>query len=313
MSGTDGRREPGSGAWMRDNFVLYFVAAGAYGGSLTHWLHLARRYGQGGWSAWFLALCVDALAFQAAQERQVDLAWQRGKKGLVSFPVVVLIFSVLLTLAGQVGTAQHTAGGILLALLPGVVLLIAIAFIERRGAERVRQARADEAERQCAEEQELARQQERKAEERRRAEAERQRQEAAEQEARRQAERERQRLEREERRRQVEAQRLGQASPSQPPAVSEGVSPAVSPGGPGGLFAVPPSEAGANTPERLAMWQHWIHTIKAERRIPSGAELLTAGGCSSESSLGRRMSARWRLIEPAASLVRDLQAEAAGS
>ena len=69
-----GRRELRFGPWMRDNFVLYFVAAGAYGGNLTHWLHLARRYGQGGWSAWFLALCVDALAFH-------DRAVASGQRG----------------------------------------------------------------------------------------------------------------------------------------------------------------------------------------------------------------------------------------
>lgn len=282
------------------------LAGVAFYGSFHHWTSLLSHHGQSGPEAVIAALCVDVGIYRATLAKQRDAAIGRKPKGLCSFPTFCMFAGIILTLAGNVATAQPTAWGVIGALIPGVMLLMSIALSERDAAETTRRTALKRAQaRALIEEQE--------AEQRRLAEAERLRREAAEEEAQRQAERERQRLEREERRRLAETQRLGQASPSQPPAVSGSVSPAVSASVSGGLFAVPPPEAGANTPERLAMWAHWVHAIKAERRVPSGAELLTAGGCSEESSLGRRMSAKWRLIEPAASFLRDLESEAAGS
>jgi hypothetical protein len=141
----------------------------------------------------------------------------------------------------------------------------------------------------------------------RQAERDRLREIAREEEEQRRADAERKRLERDERRRQIGADRLALPPASRGPNVSPPASGTVSAGW---LHVVPPPEAEAGTPERQAMWSFWVHTIKTERRVPSGAELLTAGNCAADSSLGRRMSAKWKLIEPAKSL---LAREATGS
>ena len=299
---TGGKQESRFWSWMSRSGVLWTVALGSYAGSLTHWLRLAVRNGQGGLAAWFISACVDLLALQAARERQNDAKVGRGPRfGIVSWPAVVMIFSVVVTLAGNAFTAKPTAGGVLLAIFPGVALLISISFMERRAAEEGRRQKAarQKAERQEAEER--ARREEEEREQRCLAEAGRLRQEAARAEAGRQAERERQRHEREERRRLAGAERHGAVSPSSGGNVTAGVTA-------GGLHAVPPSEARANSPERRAMWGFWVHAIKQERRIPSGEELRAAGGCNEGSAAGRIAAKQWRQIEPAASLLRDQEA-----
>jgi hypothetical protein len=79
-----------------------------------------------------------------------------------------------------------------------------------------------------------------------------------------------------------------------------------------GLRAVPPAEARANSPERMAMWSFWVAAIKQERRIPSGEELRAAGGCNERSAAGRIAARQWRQIEPAASLLREMAAQGPG-
>lgn len=283
------REKAGFTSWLADNGVLFVVAAGAYGGSLSHWLRLAERYGQGGITGWFIAACVDLLAFEAARERQVDAKMRRKLNGPVSFPIVVLTFSVLLTLAGNAWTAQPTAGGILLALIPGVALLLSIGFVERRASERGRQARAaeDEAERERVAGEARLEEEER---ERRQAEdADRRTREAEAAARERQAEAERQADER--RQRQSERQSelaLRHAAIAGPASAS--VSPAVTAGGER-LALVPgtgPSPSSATDVMR-AFWDR----ERAAGRMPSGADLLRAAGLSPESSLGRQKRAKW--------------------
>ena len=293
-------------SWMSKSGVLWTVALGSYAGSLTHWLRLAVRNGQGGLAAWFISACVDLLALQAARERQNDAKMGRERRfGVVSWPVVVMIFSVIVTLAGNAFAAKETPGGVLLAIFPGVALLISISFMERRAAEDSRRARAkhEEAARLAAEEKARRREEER--EQRRLAEAERLREEQRLAEADRHAALERQRHEREERRRLAAAERHALPSPSPGRNVTAAVTAA-------GLRAVPPAEARAKSPERMAMWGFWVAAIKQERRIPSGEELRRAGGCNEGSAAGRIAAKQWRQIEPAVSLLRELAAEGPG-
>jgi hypothetical protein len=256
------------GGWLADNGVLYTVAAGAYGGSLSHWLHLAEEYGQGGLTAWFIAACVDLLAFEAARERAHDAKIGRERKGAVSFPAAVLAFSAIMTLAGNAFTAEHKAGGILLALIPGVVLLISLAFMERRAAESLRRAK--------------------------KAKAERERQEA---EADRQSERQAEREERQRRLAERHASLVVPPSatvthlPASATPASETVTHLPAGGGQMALPAGPLEPAPANATG--VMRAYWDREVAAGR-IPSGADLLRAAGLSSTSSLGRQNAAKWK-------------------
>jgi hypothetical protein len=279
--------------------ISLVLAGVAFYGSFHHWVSLLDRHGQTGPEAVIAALCVDVGVYRATLAKQHDAAIGRKPKGLCSFPTLCLFGAIVLTLAGNVASAQPTAWGVIGSLIPGVMLLMSIGLTERDAAETARRNARKRTEAK-------ARREEEEAEQQRLAEAERQRREAREEEEQRLAERERQRLDRDRRRQEAEAQRLAGASPSQPASVSPAVSA-------GGLRAVPPPEARASTPDRIAMWAQWAHVIRTERRIPTGAELLTAGGCSPESSLGRRMRANWLEIEPAKSLVAELGKAATGS
>lgn len=326
MSTEQGKEQHKFWPWLMDNGIVLGVGAYAYIGSLSHWLTLAARYGQAGSAGWAVAGVVDLCAIAATVERQRDLRIGREPKGWVSWPFIVMAITMLGTLVANAFTAPPNAGGIILAISPAVVFLIVISLVERRAAERLRRWKAAQAERDAETARAKALRQkedERLSALREEAERERLRLEAAERERElaRQAERERQEeadrkrherdrqaRERHERQAAFAEQRHGGAS--QDGASVTGGAPAsvmaaAMGAGPGGLAVLPPAEAGARTPERRAMWGHWVRVIKTERRIPAGPELLKAGGCNPGSSLGRQMVTRWQQIEPARSLIAE--------
>lgn len=257
MAGSDQGRGAAFRRWLDDNAVQLILFGIAFGGSFDHWVHLAARNGQPGLLACIAAVCVDLGVYRMAKERQRDALIGRHHRGLCSMPTLFLFGLIVLTLAGNVAAAQRTGWGITVALIPGAVLLMAIALGERRAAEDGRRAAA-ERQRQAAEDAARERQ----------AEADRQR-------AERQAERQR---------------RLAElttpsglrvtASVSQP---SGNVTPPALPAGGG--------EASASGVQ--VMRAFWDREVSAGR-IPSGADLRRAAGLSEASSLGRQMAAKWR-------------------
>jgi len=153
-----------------DNAVPLILTGIAFGGSFTHWVHLASTHGQRGLLAPAVAVCVDLGAYMAARERQRDLRLGRKRRGWVSWPTLVLAATIGLTLAGNLASAGRGPWGIITALIPGVFLLIAISLMERRAAEEGRRRTAEAAkrqrqsERQREEEEHQQRQAERQAE-----------------------------------------------------------------------------------------------------------------------------------------------------
>ena len=268
---------PGWRQAVADNGVPLTLAAIAFGGSFAHWVDLASTHGQHGPLAPATAVCVDLGVLMATRERQHDLRTGRKRRGWASWPTLVMVGGIALTLAGNVASAQLSAWGIVTALIPGAFLLLAISLMERRAAEAARRHAAAERQRladEAAERQRMAD-----------LAAERERQEAARLEAeavtRRRAERQAELAAR-------HAQIVTPASmtvTSGPPRLALAAGPETPQGGAG--------PAGSATSATAVMRAHWDAEVAAGR-TPTGAELLRAAGVPSTSSLGRQLAARWR-------------------
>lgn len=263
------------------------MACVAFGGSFDHWVHLASAHGQAGILAPAVAICADAGAVMAARERQHDIRIGRKRRGLMSWPTLVLAFAILEVMAGNLAGAQHSALGFALAAMPGMWMLIAISMLERRAAESCRRAVAEH---QAAEAEQAA-----AADlERQREAAERQR--IADDEAAAQRQRDR-----DERQAELAARRA---------AVTQGVSAtvtnprlAVTPRReleitPGQCVAPGPDSGGGDRlTAKAIMRAHWDQEVAAGR-LPSGADLIRVAGLSPDSSMGRQMAAKWKAELP---------------
>lgn len=116
---------------------ILVLAAIAAAGSFTHIRDLAQASGQHGWMAWAVAVSIDLTCVMAARERQRDAA--RGVKDGVTWPTVVLVGAVVLTLAANLATAQPTVWGWIMAAVPAAAFLVAVSMLERRAAHRPQQ------------------------------------------------------------------------------------------------------------------------------------------------------------------------------
>jgi uncharacterized protein DUF2637 len=256
-----------------DNAVPVILAAIAFGGSFAHWVKLVERYGQHGLEAMLTAVCVDLGAFMCAQERNRDIREGRKRRGWVSWPTLGMVGAIVLTLSGNVASAQHTPWGVINALIPGVFMLLAISLMERRAAERHR--RTVESAALAAEQ--LERERERQAEE----DAERQRQAEAEREA---EERRQRHLARQRDLAERHSSIVTQASPrpvAQTPRLLS-------------LTAVPVDGGGGSAPRAVDVMRAYWDSEVAAGRTPTGADLTRAAGLSPDSSLGRQRAAKWR-------------------
>ncbi|HXL95715.1 MAG TPA: DUF2637 domain-containing protein [Streptosporangiaceae bacterium] len=113
------------------------VIAGA--GSFTHIRDTAAEHGQGGPMSWAVAICIDLTCVMAARERQRDKQAGITTRRL-AWPTVVLTGGILLSLAANLGQAQPTAWGRIVATVPPAAFLVAVSMIERRAARRPRPA-----------------------------------------------------------------------------------------------------------------------------------------------------------------------------
>lgn len=111
---------------------ILVLAGIAAAGSFTHIRDLAEKSGQHGWMAWAVAVSIDLTCVMAARERQRDAA--RGVQGGVTWPTVVLVGAVVLTLAANLATAQATVWGWIVAAVPAAAFLVAVSMLERRAA-----------------------------------------------------------------------------------------------------------------------------------------------------------------------------------
>ncbi|GAA1264677.1 SpdA2 protein [Planotetraspora silvatica] len=121
-------------ALLADSGPVLILASIAGAGSFTHIRDTAAESGQDGWMAWAVAVCVDLTCVMAARERQRDKKTGRTRRGLVSWPTLVLVAGIVLSLAANLHQAEPTAWGRLAAATPAGAFLVAVSMLERRAA-----------------------------------------------------------------------------------------------------------------------------------------------------------------------------------
>lgn len=120
-------------AAVADTGPVLVLAAIAAAGSFTHIRDTATEHGQGGWMAWAVAVCIDLTCVMAARERQRDKRTERQTARL-SWPTLVLVGGILLSLAANLAQAEPSVWGWLSAATPAGAFLVAVSMLERRAS-----------------------------------------------------------------------------------------------------------------------------------------------------------------------------------
>ncbi|MDL4815971.1 DUF2637 domain-containing protein [Actinomadura opuntiae] len=123
-----------------DHLPIAVLAVIAACGSFTHIAALAARSGQDGWMSYATAVCIDLLAVVASLEIRRDKRLERKS----TVPTLVLSGAIVLTLGANLAEAQRTPWGLVVAGVPALCFLLAVALIERRGGADKPQAEAVE-------------------------------------------------------------------------------------------------------------------------------------------------------------------------
>ncbi|MFB4311949.1 DUF2637 domain-containing protein [Actinomadura sp. GTD37] len=118
---------------VADSGPVVVLAGIAAAGSFTHIRDTATEHGQRGWMAWAIAVCIDLTCVMAAGERQRDKNTGR-ETGRLSWPTVVLVGGVLLSLAANLAQADPSVWGWITAGTPAGAFLVAVSMLERRKA-----------------------------------------------------------------------------------------------------------------------------------------------------------------------------------
>jgi peptidoglycan/LPS O-acetylase OafA/YrhL len=126
---------PRLGAVAADSGPMIVLASIAAAGSFTHIRDTANQHGQHGWMAWAVAVCIDLTCVMAARERQRDKRTERPVRGL-SWPTLVLVGGIVLSLAANLAQAEPTTWGWLTAGTPAGAFLVAVSMLERRSSVR---------------------------------------------------------------------------------------------------------------------------------------------------------------------------------
>uniref|UniRef100_UPI003F492D5C DUF2637 domain-containing protein n=1 Tax=Actinomadura rifamycini TaxID=31962 RepID=UPI003F492D5C len=118
-------------AAVADSGPVVVLAGIAAAGSFTHIRDTATEHGQHGWMSWAIAVCIDLTCVMAAGERQRDKRTGRAS-GRLSWPTLVLIGGILLSLAANLAQAEPTVWGWITAGTPAGAFLVAVSMLERR-------------------------------------------------------------------------------------------------------------------------------------------------------------------------------------
>ncbi|TKK85605.1 DUF2637 domain-containing protein [Herbidospora galbida] len=119
---------------LLDSGPVAVLAVIAAVGSFTHISSLAAKHGQPGWQSWAVAVCIDLMCVMATRELQRDKRTGRPRRGLVSWPGLVLAGGIVLTLAANLAEAEPTAWGWITSATPAVAFLVAVSMLERRSS-----------------------------------------------------------------------------------------------------------------------------------------------------------------------------------
>lgn len=120
---------------LADSAPVLILAAIADAASFTHIRDTATEHGQSGPMAWAVAVCVDLTCVMAARERQRDKKNGRERDGWISWPTLVLIGGIVLSLAANLAQAEPSPWGWITAATPAGAFLIAVSMLERRASE----------------------------------------------------------------------------------------------------------------------------------------------------------------------------------
>ncbi|MEO3825926.1 DUF2637 domain-containing protein [Actinomadura sp. B10D3] len=118
---------------VADSGPVVVLAGIAAAGSFTHIRDTATEHGQRGWMAWAIAVCIDLTCVMAAGERQRDKNTGRDT-GRLSWPTLVLVGGILLSLAANLAQADPSVWGWITAGTPAGAFLVAVSMLERRKA-----------------------------------------------------------------------------------------------------------------------------------------------------------------------------------
>ncbi len=118
---------------VADSGPVLVLAGIAAAGSFTHIRDTATEHGQHGWMAWAIAVCIDLTCVMAARERQRDKRTGR-RTGRLSWPTLVLVGGILLSLAANLAQAEPSVWGWLSAATPAGAFLVAVSMLERRAS-----------------------------------------------------------------------------------------------------------------------------------------------------------------------------------
>ncbi|WP_081903520.1 DUF2637 domain-containing protein [Microbispora rosea] len=119
---------------LADTGPVLVLAAIAGAGSFTHIRDTAAASGQTGWMSWAVAVCVDLTCVMAARERQRDKKTGRVRRGWISWPTLILVAGIVLSLAANLHQADPTLWGWLTAATPAGAFLVAVSMLERRAS-----------------------------------------------------------------------------------------------------------------------------------------------------------------------------------
>ena len=119
---------------IRENVPVLLLTGVAFGASYGHIAKLCGDFGPHGWVQFATAGCVDLLCIIGAEERQRDKRIGRPRRGIASWPTIVLFVGIAVTLAANMATADRQFFGYCVAAWPAGALLLAVSILERRAS-----------------------------------------------------------------------------------------------------------------------------------------------------------------------------------
>lgn len=112
---------------IRIGVAVVLGGIGAAAG-FTHTHDWAANHGQEGWLAWATAVVIEGIAIVAGIEIHHDRAAGRP----FTFPMIVLVFGVLVQMTAQVAEAEPSPAGWLVAAMPALGFLAVVKLLMRR-------------------------------------------------------------------------------------------------------------------------------------------------------------------------------------
>jgi hypothetical protein len=111
---------------IRIGVAVVLGGIGAAAG-FTHTHNWAANHGQTGWLAWATAVVIEGIAIVAGIEIHYDRATGRPYR----FPMIVLVFGVLVQMTAQVAEAERSPAGWLVAAMPALGFLAVVKLLMR--------------------------------------------------------------------------------------------------------------------------------------------------------------------------------------